>query len=232
MSICNNLKVLLDKKVMITAAVVSFLFLLAIGFIYEGRGFFTGNLLPELLGIIIEALIIIFIVDRWKKQDDRDKQINAEMRLREYLGFLLKEIYKQLKNKNPTLSESCHPGKFYGCSRTKNERAITCLIENVSKLNDSELKDLTSPLQKYSKKNLHFIDCLIPIAAQLSKNHFKSWARISFYMSDMVFEEPTFSNKEQIINILKNIDRFDKESFELSLVIESPSRGIGATESN
>ncbi len=60
---------------------------------------------------------------------------------------------------------------------------------------------------------------LLPVAADLSEEHFKSWSRIVFYIkksSQLDINDPKDFEKfnEYIVKLLDYIRRFDKASFD------------------
>lgn len=200
------------------------------GLLYFGHGHFNGNkddffwggLWPEVTGFFFEILVVILILDRWKAREEKKLKITAEKRLREHLGFFLDKIYKELKLLDPASSSLMFPDKFHGDCRAKNESVLNAMISTIEHLPEEsdDLKELVVPIRKYCNRHLHFIECLVPIASQLEKDHFKAWVRISFYMGELIndyadrvdYLDQRYSDKTKILNILKNIDRFDKES--------------------
>lgn len=184
--------------------------------------YFWGGLWPEFSGFFFDVVVVIFVIDRWKAREERKLKIISEKRLREHLGFFLDKVYIELKKFDPASSSLIYPDKFHGDKRSNNRAVLNAMINLIQQLPDESdgLKKIVDAVRIYCKRHLHFIECLVPIAAQLENNHFKAWARISFYMGELINDsdeklhsnEYRYSDKTKLLNILKNINRFDEES--------------------
>ena len=192
----------------IAAIAVTLLCLSTIAFFKADDGFFVGNILPEMIGVCIELLIIIFVFDAWQKRDERDRKIKVERRLREFLIFFLKNNFK-------SFPQDCQPENFYGQDHDKNEKIINNLIQYIT-VHGLE-GQVVLAVQRYCESQKEIFNNLIPVSSDLTNDHFKSWVRISYFMNAIVSrnEETTHA----VIKILENIQRFDSESYNNHLYV-------------
>jgi hypothetical protein len=190
-----------------TVASVLFILSLIAGF-SSSTGFFVGNLVPELIGVCIELLIILFVFDRWQKLDDQQKKIKVERRLREFLIFFLKHSFSSFPS-------SCQSERFYGSDHAKNQEALNNLIEHIklNKLTSNEAK----VIEEYCLKEKEIFNNLMSVSSELENDHFKSWVRISYFMNSIVNQGEEVNHA--VINILENIKRFDNTSHENNLYV-------------
>ncbi|MBF4323558.1 hypothetical protein EAY22_25585, partial [Vibrio anguillarum] len=126
-----------------------------IAWLSTGTGFFVGSLVPELMGVCIELLIILFVFDVWQKADEQKKKIKVERRLREFLIFFLKHSFS-------TFPPSCQPGRFYGSDHEQNQKALSNLIEHIEQNGLDEAVVLS--VQSYCLKEREIFNNLIPVS--------------------------------------------------------------------
>ncbi len=216
---------LLNRWTILKVSLFILLYLLHTGYTHfnqDVEGFYWGGLWPEVTGFFFEVVIIILVLDRWKVNEERKLKITAEKRLREHLLFFLNKIHNELNLIDSNLTSKTFPNKFHGDCRKDNELVLNAMNNKIESLSEDsdEFKKLTSSIRMYCKRHLHFIECMVPIASQLEKNHFKAWVRISFYMGELINDDAErvesaqqrYSDKRKILNIIKNINRFDEES--------------------
>ncbi|MBF4242756.1 hypothetical protein EA003_23660, partial [Vibrio anguillarum] len=84
---------MLNRYLFAALVLIALCVLSLIAWLSTGTGFFVGSLVPELMGVCIELLIILFVFDVWQKADEQKKKIKVERRLREFLIFFLKHSF-------------------------------------------------------------------------------------------------------------------------------------------
>ena len=173
-----------------------------IAFFKAGDGFVVGNIVPELIGVCVELLIIIFVFDVWQKKEELNRKIKVERRLREFLIFFLKQNFS-------SYPPSCQPGNFYGKNHDQNQLAIDNLISNIEASGLGE--EVVLQVQKYCGSEKEIFNNLIPVASDLTNDHFKSWVRIAYFMN--AIDSKSEKTSHSVVKILVNIKRFDHESF-------------------
>ncbi|MCV6588159.1 MAG: hypothetical protein OIF57_03895 [Marinobacterium sp.] len=198
----------MTKIQFVIVLIIALLSLSAIAFLKAENGFLIGNITPELIGVCIELLIIIFVFDVWQRKEERNKKIKVERRLREFLIFFLKGNFDEFPS-------SCKPGNFYGKDHTQNQSALDNLIDYIERNGLSEKSVLG--IQSYCQSEKEVFNNLIPVAADLTNDHFKSWVRISYFMNAIVTKNDSTSHA--VIKILQNIKRFDRESYQNNLYV-------------
>ncbi|MFT5661259.1 MAG: hypothetical protein ACI9TV_001905 [Sulfurimonas sp.] len=190
------------------------LFVLAAEFNSDFKAFLVGNVIPELIGICIEILVIIWFFENWQRNKESQKTIVYEKRLREYLIFFLK--YGLVG-----LPESLKIGNFFGNSHTENKKEIKAIIDY---LNQNEIDiDLLKKFKYHLKIDKTAFENLLEVAALLSDEHFKSWIRIVYFINklDKLHGNDKKEHKVNIMLILREINRFDKASNEHQIYVGS-----------
>lgn len=182
----------------------------SIAYFFADDGFFIGNIIPEIIGVCVELLIIVFVLDAWNKKEEKDKKIKVERRLREFMIFFLKHNFKDFPL-------DCQPGDFYGKDHNENQNSLNNLISHIDEngLNES----IVLKVQSYCENEKEIFNNLIPVASDLTNDHFKSWVRLAYFMNAIVSKNEKTSYA--VIKILQNIKRFDNESFEHGLYVGS-----------
>lgn len=177
-------------------------------FVGDPNTYFIGSIVPELIGVCIELLIILWVFDRWQAVSKKRKLISLERRLREYLIFFLKHSFK-------TLPKEYRIGRFFGVDHTKNIEQIDRLIKYIKDngLNESAL----SSIQTHCERESRTLENLLPIASELTNDHFKAWCRIVYFINSIADRNEPISNST--VDILQNIKRFDSESFKRNLYV-------------
>lgn len=196
------------KYLFVIFLVVSLLVMSLTAYFKAESGFFVGNIIPEMIGVCIELLVIIFVLDKWQKREEKNKSIKVERRLREFLIFFLKHNFKDFP-------PSCQPGNFYGEDHQQNQECIANLISNIEQNGLKECAVLQ--VQSYCESEKEIFNNLIPVASDLTNDHFKSWVRIAFFMNAISAKSETTSHAS--VKILQNIKRFDDESHKSGLYV-------------
>ncbi|EPO0014280.1 MULTISPECIES: hypothetical protein [Vibrio diabolicus subgroup] len=198
----------MGKKSFAMLLVVSIVIMSLVAYFKAETGFLVGNIVPELIGVCVELLIIIFVFDVWQKNEEKNKKIKVERRLREFLIFFLKHNFKDYP-------PSCQSGNFYGKDHEQNQECLSNLINEIEQKGLQE--NVVLQVQSYCESEKEIFNNLIPVAADLTNDHFKSWVRIAFFMNAIASKSETTSHAS--VKILQNIKRFDKESFTSGLYV-------------
>lgn len=200
----------MTKKKFIFLIVIALIILSLTAYFSTSEDFFVQNIIPELIGVCIELLIIIFVIDAWQKKEDKDNHIKVERRLREFMIFFLKHNFNDFP-------PSCRSGNFYGRDHDQNQSSLDNLISNIEQNGLAE--NVVLKVQSYCESEKEIFNNLIPVASDLTNDHFKSWVRISYFMNAIVSKNEKTSYA--VIKILQNIKRFDHESFKSGLYVGS-----------
>ncbi|PML78776.1 hypothetical protein BCT69_04780 [Enterovibrio norvegicus] len=185
------------------------------GFVNMGSDFFTDSLIPELVGVCIELLIILIIFDFWQRSEEKKKLESIERRLREILNFFMTSNFI-------SYSPESRPIGFYGVNFNDNQIKLDELVKTIEKKSITE--DDQNTIIEYCSRELSVVSNLLPVAAELTNDHFKAWVRVVYYMNVLSREyKSDISDSEQIkeatIHILKNIKRFDKASHDSNVYV-------------
>jgi len=183
------------------------LFVIGAFFTPSFKDFLTGNVVPELIGICIELLIIILIFEKWQSNKKHQKDIVHEKRLREYLIFFLKYGLSDLPNELKV-------GKFFGENYIENEKEIKNIVNYMS--SNKIDADILKSMKEHLLIDKSALENLLEVASTLTDAHFKSWIRIVYFINKL---SHTNNNnlkelKSIVIDILQNIKRFDKASYD------------------
>lgn len=185
-----------------------FLGLAFAGYNYNSNNHFGNNLIVELIGVTLEILVTLFIFDYWQESSKKQKLITIEKRLREYLIFFLKHNFK-------TIPSEYKIGRFYGSDHNKNIQDLNKLRNYISKSGLSPKEQKT--IKQHCQKELSTLNSLLPVASELTDDHFKSWCRIVHFANCIAQDiEPT---QKCTIDIIQNIIRFDTASFDNDLYV-------------
>jgi hypothetical protein len=187
-----------------------FVFTICVVLAYYGNedNYIIGNIIPELIGVCIELFIFMLLFDQWRLRESRNNKIKVERRLREFLIFFLKKACSEQ-------SLELNPWRFYGSEYEQNQEMLNQVIEYINCNGLSE--GLDSEIKKYCDNQKDIFNNLISVSAELENDHFKSWARISYFISAISSGEEKTSTAT--LEILKNIKRFDKTSSESGLYV-------------
>jgi|TARA_R110002051_G_scaffold160931_1_gene232569 hypothetical protein len=184
--------------------------LLLVAYFKGEPGFSINNLVPELIGVCIEFIIIVLAFNLWQKKEEKDNNIKVERRLREFLIFFLKNNFQDFPL-------SCQPGRFYGKDHTNNQKCLNDLIAHIE--SNGLTEGFKSGVQTYCNNEKEIFNNLIPVASQITNNHFKSWVRIAYFMNSISFGSKSKGIDHDVIKILQHIKEFDNASFQSNLYV-------------
>ncbi|HHX8650549.1 hypothetical protein NB532_18210 [Vibrio antiquarius] len=193
--------------------VILLLVCIRVGFyINEPAEYFSGNLLPELTGMLIELCIILFIVDRWQEKNRIQLLIVKEKRLREYLIFFLRHGFK-------TLPRKYRVGNFYGEEHKQNIEYLDNLFDFI-KANGLATQEIDA-IRSQCDIDLNTFGNLLPVASELTDDHFKAWSRIVYFM--VRISKGLGDDEESIKYIITNIKRYESASHASGIYVGSKS---------
>lgn len=183
--------------------------------------FFSDGLLPELMGVCLEFIIILYFIDYIQKKEDMNKKIVSEKRLREILIFFLRhiDIYlpEDLKiNKNYPKKSNGKDEFLYGVHYKRNQKYLDLLIKHFRKNQLSKSDE--NKLKNFCEREIATVRCLTPVVATLDDQNFKSWIRIMFYMDAIIANE--YPLEECMAKIISHMKLFEKASFDKGWLVK------------
>ncbi|WJG29031.1 hypothetical protein QSU96_18920 [Vibrio furnissii] len=213
-----------DKRVLI----VLVLLLVAILLLHEGKSingdefynnFVVGSLFPEMIGVVAE-LIFVYLIFSYIEQNRRQKEvIENERRARSYLRFFVVDLLRH----KPLLDKCCleeqeldflrdnpEKFKFYDFQYDLNNRVINKLSEELQTL---ENEALCNHIRKHVEIELNALQSMLPVVSQISKEHFKTWQRILYFMSLINRGDNTVSNTKKVLAKIRSFDLNTKKQF-------------------
>lgn len=197
------------KRIFAGAILLLLLILIAIVCCFDSSSnYFLSNIVPEFIGVCVEILIILLVFNVWQKKEERDNNIKVERRLREFLIFFLRDNFHDFPS-------SCQPGDFYGKDHNRNQKSLDSLVSEIERGGLDE--SIVLRVQNYCESEKEIFNNLIPVASDLTNDHFKSWVRISYFMNSIVTKNNTTSHA--VVKILHNIKRFDHVSYKNGLYV-------------
>lgn len=210
----NNSKILryFNKRNITFGCLIALVYFITHGFVQFGSPHYTENLLPEFTGMIFELFIVLLVFNTWQEREESKQKIAKEKRLREFLIFIINEF--------SDFNSMPKAFTFYGLSHTENQTVL-------NRLKSEFLERQTSPKFRLSfithcQIDIDALTALLPVAANLSEEHFKAWSRIVFYTKKVsllnIYQPDEFEKlNEYIIKLLEYIRRFDKASFDKNI---------------
>ncbi|HFT7388226.1 hypothetical protein [Aeromonas hydrophila] len=185
-------------------------YLLTHGFVKYGSPHYTDNLIPELTGVFLEITIVLLVFNKWQERENYKQKISKEKRLREFLIFIVNE-FSGFKSMPRSFS-------FYGLSHTENQTVLNRLKSDLTSRQSIPLSFYKSFIE-HCRIDIDALNSLLPVAADLSEEHFKSWSRIVFYtkkslMLELSSEDDFKEFNNNVVKLIDYIRRFDKASFD------------------
>ena len=184
--------------------------------------YFAGNLLPELSGMIIELVVILFVIDaiqgkELKRREEADrlenlrKQIMLERRLRAQLRFLTRRIFNDVELSGGETGASF---LFHAAEHEKNQQTLE---EFKSSLEEELHSDLFKEnLLEVCLTEQPLILALSPVCSELSDRHVKAWMSIAHYLQQINAGNNITQNTDKLIAW---IAFFDKQTVSQGLVV-------------
>jgi hypothetical protein len=201
---------LLNKKVFCFFLLLFSLILIILAIYGEDDNYFIGNIVPELIGVCVEFLILLLIFEFWQKKDKQNQLITLEKRLREYLIFFLKHNFQ-------SLPYDIRIGKFFGKEHHTNIQDLSHLIKH---LQSHELSgNNIFSIKSHCLLEASTLGNLLPVASQLTDEHFKAWCRIVYFANKISISDNPSDIQKYTIDILQNMKRFDTASFANKLYV-------------
>ncbi|QOH78581.1 hypothetical protein IHE26_08945 [Plesiomonas shigelloides] len=169
--------------------------------------YYKGSLIPEFTGMFLELLIILIVFNTWQERIENQKKIDKERVLRKYIIFTINQL--RVFESIPTSFS------FYGENHNENHATLNSLRDEVKALSETDVYNkVGDSFIKHCKTDIDAITALLPVAADLSKEHFKTWSRVVFYVKKLSFDDVKKEDiKEYIVNLIEYIRDFDDASF-------------------
>lgn len=183
--------------------------------------YIASNLLPEISGMIIELVLILFVVDAIQNKERKDrenseasekkhKQIMLERRLRAQLRFLIRQIFEDVAVYNGTTGKDF---LFHAADHLKNQETIN----NFKKVINEEIlsESFRENLKNICLHEQSLILALSPVCSELSDRHVKAWMAIAHYLQKITTGNNSLQNIERLLSW---IAFFDKQTFIQGLI--------------
>ena len=169
--------------------------------------YYKDSLIPELTGMFFELLIILFVFNKWQERLDIQNKIDKERILRKYIIFTINQLR--------TFSSIPTSFSFYGENHNENHATLNSLRDEVKALSEEQVYiSVGKTIKNHCKTDVDAITALLPVAADLSKEHFKSWSRMVFYVKKLSFDDISDKElKENTVKLIEYIREFDDASF-------------------
>ncbi|EHK9050636.1 hypothetical protein LT010_17060 [Vibrio cholerae] len=201
----------LNKSNIMWCCLLVLTYLVTHGFVKDGVSHYTENLLPEFTGMFFELFVVLLVFNKWQDREDSKRKIAKEKRLREFLIFIINE-FSGFKSMPEAFT-------FYGLSHTENQTVLNRLKTELINREVTVTPNFRHSFIEHCQIDIDALTALLPVAADLSEEHFKSWSRIVFYIkksSQLDINDPKDFEKfnEYIVKLLDYIRRFDKASFD------------------
>ncbi|WP_063658741.1 hypothetical protein [Aliivibrio fischeri] len=210
-----NISKHLNKRNIMWSCLIILVYFLTHGFALSGYKHYIDNLLPEFTGMFFELFIVLLIFNKWQEREESKQKIAKEKRLREFLIFIINE-FSSFKSMPEAFS-------FYGLNHTENQTVLSRLKSEFSGEDKSSIPtSFRDSFIKHCQIDIDALTALLPVAANLSEEHFKSWARIVYYVkksSMLNIENPEEFElfNEYIEKLIDYMRRFDRASFDNQL---------------
>lgn len=183
--------------------------------------YLSGNLLPEVSGMVIELILILFVVeaiqssekkriDKLKEADSHHKQVMIERRLRAQLRFLLKSIFEDIELPD---GSNISQFLFHAIDHEQNQRMINVLKQVL--YTEAKTDTFNENLLVSSQLELPLILALSPLCSDLSDRHVKAWMSIAHYLQKINSQSNMEQNAERLLSW---IALFDKQTVNEGLV--------------
>ncbi|MUH98168.1 hypothetical protein GNP63_16675 [Aliivibrio fischeri] len=194
------------------------------GITYPLWDYFSGNLLPEISGMVIEVLLFLFVIDvirefervklekkaelELKRLEENQKlselrrKIEIERRLRHQLRVLIRRIFEDVEIIH---EETCADFKFHANKYLENQTLFVELMSKVSEETvDSAFYEEAANLAKFE---LELLMSITQSCTELSSQHMKSWMNILFFLKQLSIGKEV---NESAIKLISNIANFEK----------------------
>ncbi|EGR3921915.1 hypothetical protein DDN45_18400, partial [Vibrio cholerae] len=177
--------------------------------------YFTGNLLPELSGMVIEVLLFLFVIDvireversrieKEQKRLDFQRKVEIEHRLRHQLRILIRRIFKDVEIEH---DETCAEFKFHADKYIENQRLFDLLGAKIAE--ESVDSHFYEEAKKLAGFELDLLMAVTQLCTELSYDHMKTWMNILFFLKRISIGQ---NIDERTVYLVKNISAFEQHS--------------------
>jgi hypothetical protein len=182
---------------------VSLIGLLLTHFLKHG-GNFNDNIVPELIGFCLDGIFFVILLNYFERRQTRAQSILAKQTLkaalRESLIIFLQWSYTLASSKGADLD--AHEILFSPTGVEKLIERITKAQEIPSLLNDY--------LKQAARQHVAIMGSLLPVAAQIDRNHIGIWSMIIKDVSSMAESKDGGEMLGYLEGFLHNIRVFDR----------------------
>jgi len=188
--------------------------------------YFSGNLLPEMSGMVIEVLLFLFVIDvirefekakieqqveaekvRIKEEQQSNelrRKIQIERRLRHQLRVLVRRIFEDLDIAH---DETCAEFKFHANRYIENQPMFVLLSSRISE--ESADSNFYEEAKNLASFELELLMAVTQLCTELSDKHMKTWMNILFFLKQLSIGQKV---DESTLELIKNIANFEKWS--------------------
>ena len=199
---------ILNKTTIMWGCLLIFVYLFTHGVVNssEPLNYYKSSLIPEFTGMFLELLVVLVVFNKWKDRVDNQDKIDKERILRKYIIFTINKL-KVFEAIPSTFS-------FYGENHNENHAVLNNLRDEVIALSEREVSEkIGVQFTKHCKIDIDAITALLPVAADLSKDHFKSWSRVVFYIKSLSYGVDESDFKKYTVKLIEYVREFDDASF-------------------
>lgn len=179
---------------------------------------FKNNIIPEIVGIAIELVIIIFVLGLFTSKQETNRRRQLEKRARDYLRFVIinllknESLYIKVKKVLPSIVEyevNKNNFKFLAKDKNRSDEVIDALIVALALVETQVYDDI----QENIKSDLMYFHSLTPILAEVSDEHFKTWGRIIHFLTKVVDKKNVAADTIKILQKIKHFDQLTHNQF-------------------
>lgn len=176
--------------------------------------YYKLSLIPELTGMFLELFIVLVVFNKWQERLENQNKKEKERILRKYIIFIM----KRMKDFNSVPSSF----SFYAENHNENHAVLSQLRDEICDLGNVDIYEkIGDKFIRHCNVDIDAITALLPVASDLSKDHFRVWSRIVFYVKTISLMDISSSDnnqskvefKQHISKLVEYVKDFDDASF-------------------
>lgn len=180
---------------------------------------FRDNIVPEIVGIAIELIILIFILGFFAAKKETDRLRQLEKRARDYLRFIIvnllknDSLFQEIKLTLPSIVDyesNKNNFKFLAKDKPRNDEVIDAIIVALTKVSEDKIN---KSIKININRDLPTFLSLTPVLAEISGEHFKAWSRIIHFLTKASENENVTPDLIKILQKIKHFDYLTNEQF-------------------
>ncbi|SJL84728.1 hypothetical protein [Vibrio palustris] len=165
-----------------------------------------------MIGVVVDMVFVYLIFSYIEERRRKKIVIENERRARSYLRFFIVDLlrFKPLLDRClvehkefELFIESPEKFKFYDFQSAFNAKIINKISEEISVIESEALCD---HIKNHISIELSSLQAMLPVISGVSKEHFKNWQRILYFMSMINKGNNTISNTKKILAKIKSFD--------------------------